>query len=260
MIPKHSAWPGLQEAEDRNGRDQRSDHDLEPPGLRERTDRDQDLRRQRELGMELVEERDEVRQYDHDQHSTDSDCECEDDRGVDHCASDLLDRRVLALQVDRDLEEHAIQASAVLRRPHHVHVQLAEHVRVMGDRHRERFTVVEIGVDVVQSGLEGTRPGAAAQQPDGLGDGHADLQECRELAREEDQVAGGDAEERRHLAVDPLPTPSRRPHRDHAIPFACQVAVHGGGRRSVCELVLEHPSRSVGAVLELDGSASDYRM
>jgi hypothetical protein len=61
---------------------------------------------------------------------------------------------------------------------------------------------------------------------DRVGDGYAHLDECGQLAREQDEVLRPDAEEGGELAIDPAPPALCRAHGYDPIPSIDEAAVH----------------------------------
>ena len=92
--------------------------------------------------MELREKLHKVGQHDHDQHAAHDEGQRHDDRRVDHRAADLLQGRVLTLQVARDLDQDFVEAAAVFRGAHHVDIQLVEHPRMVRDGDGEGLALI----------------------------------------------------------------------------------------------------------------------
>ncbi len=126
---------------------------------------------------------------------------------------------------------------------------------MVGDRGRERLACFQVRADVVQGGAEGARARCVLKELDRVSDRHSDLDEGRQLAREEDQVRGADVEEGRELAVDPAPDVSGRPHRHDAIAAIEQVPMNRVGGRAVDGALFQLSTWRIRPVCELGADA-----
>ena len=174
-----------------------------------------DACRERELGVELVEEPGHGRQdedgHDHDHEQGEDD----DESGIEHRRYEPAARLRAALHLIRDLWEYDVEPARRLPGADHVDVQAREGLGAARDRARERVP----GDDVVAHDAERVAERRVRrlfrESLDRRDERHAGVEEHRELAREQHEVHRARLEEGRERPVQREALLLLRPLGDH---------------------------------------------
>ena len=113
--------------------------------------------------------------------------------GIEHGAQDLLARDFAVLGVVGQALEHAVQVAGAFARGHRRAVDLREHARKFGEAVGQRVAFHDLGAHAEQDALNARLLGLLGDREQRFFERQAGLDQRRELARQQRQIAGGDA-------------------------------------------------------------------
>src|SRR5581483_4243122 len=208
--------------------DEASGDDQAAHAGKERGEADHDTGRQRQgetdLAEHALEDRDDEDEQDRDGDKGDR----HDDAWVDHRALHLADQVVVLLHEDREAHQDRVENTARLAGRHHVHVQIAEGLRVFPQGVGDRVTGLDVEHDGPRDGLERWVLTLLRENVERLDQRQTGVDHRRELAGEDDDVAHLDP-----AAARLLLRLGRVVDLDDGEPLALQLGDHILARRGV---------------------------
>ena len=154
----------------------------------ERADPHHDLRGQRELGVEVREERDERGEDDSGQDGHDHAGHAQHDGGIEHRLADPARGRLGALEVARQLVEDRVQLAGRFGGHDHVDVELGEDPGMRRHRDGQLLAVAQLDGDVVERRAKERRDGLLPDDLDAVEDWDPGADEGRHHPAEQDEL------------------------------------------------------------------------
>ena len=151
-----------------------------------------DLRQERELAAELVEQLHEDRNEEEQHSGQDQECEAHDENGIDHCALDAPLQLHLFLELERNAVENDVEDARGLAGLHHRDVEAGEDPRMAGHRLREELAALDVGAKARKDVGEVLVLGLLLEDRQRRDDVQTRLDHRRELTREDLERLGLD--------------------------------------------------------------------